>query len=237
MIGSHEILAFFVVTVIATKYVVQQLVRRAAPRLMHNTSIAVGAWLVVTALIAWKGWLQFGPMPPRILILVLFSSVFTVWVTGFTDFGRALATVPPLHWLIGMHAFRIAVEIFLHWGWREGFVPKQLTWESCNWDVLTGVTAIPMAWLASLGKVAKRGVLIWNCFGLALLVNVVTVAILSMPTPFRLFTNEPVNRFVTTAPYIWLPTFLVQAALFGHVLLFRRLLGKEPAPVSLNLSV
>ena len=62
------------------------------------------------------------------------------------------------------------------------------------------------------------GLIAWNLAGLALLVNIVSVAILSMPTPFRAFTNEPANTFVTQAPYVWLPVFLVQAAWLGHLL-------------------
>ncbi len=223
MLGSHEILGFFVVTVLTAKYLLQQIVRRAAPRMAQNASIAVGTLLVATALIAWSGWLKFGPMPPRLMILVFSVSAFTIWLSCFTQFGEALAKVPPLHWLIGMQVFRVPVEIFLHWGWREGFVPKQMTWESCNWDILTGVTAIPVAWLAVRGTFGRGGVLVWNALGLALLLNILTVAILSMPTPLRVFTNEPVNIFVTGPPYVWLPAFLVQFALLGHLLVFRRL--------------
>ncbi|HKQ78896.1 MAG TPA: hypothetical protein VJ810_34675 [Blastocatellia bacterium] len=59
--------------------------------------------------------------------------------------------------------------------------------------------------------------------GLALLINIVTIAILSAPTPLRKFFNEPANTFVTYFPFVWLPAFLVQAAWFGHLLVFRRL--------------
>ena len=57
--------------------------------------------------------------------------------------------------------------------------------------------------------------------GLALLINVVTVAALSMPTPFQRF--HPANVFVVEPPFVWLPLFLVQSALFGHVALLRRI--------------
>ena len=57
-----------------------------------------------------------------------------------------------------------------------------------------------------------------------LVVNIVTIAVLSMPTPLRMFMTEPANTIAPThAPYIWLPVFLVQAALFGHLLVFRKL--------------
>jgi hypothetical protein len=222
MRGSHEILAFFVVVVLVTRYAVLWVVRSATPRKLQTVSLATGAWLAVTALLAWRGMLAFGPMPPPVSLLLAVAVGLTCW-SAFSAFGGAVAHLAPLHWLVGFQAFRILVEVFLHWGYGEGLVPKQLTWESCNWDVITGLTAIPVAWLAARGTIGRRGVLVWNCLGLALLVNVVTVAILSMPTPLRLFTNGPANRFVTTVPYVWLPAFLVQVALWGHLLVFRRL--------------
>ena len=59
--------------------------------------------------------------------------------------------------------------------------------------------------------------------GLALLANIVIVSVLSAPVPFRVFMNEPASVFVTTVPYVWLPAILVQAAWFGHLLVFRNL--------------
>jgi hypothetical protein len=56
-----------------------------------------------------------------------------------------------------------------------------------------------------------------------LLANIVLVAILSTPNPFRVFTEGPPNLLPSTFPYVWLPSFLVQLALLGHLMLFRRL--------------
>ncbi len=61
--------------------------------------------------------------------------------------------------------------------------------------------------------------------GLALLVNIVAIADLATPVPFRVFTEGPPNLLPGTFPYVWLPTVLVQLALVGHLLLFRRLRG------------
>jgi hypothetical protein len=50
-----------------------------------------------------------------------------------------------------------------------------------------------------------------------------TVMILSTPTVFRLFPNEPSAAFIARFPAIWLPTVFFPAAWAGHLLLFRRL--------------
>jgi len=100
-------------------------------------------------------------------------------------------------------------------------VPVQMTFEGRNWDIVSGVSAAAVAWLAARRQAPRWLVLLWNCVGLALLLNIVVIAVLSMPTPLRRFHNEPVNSFIAYFPYIWLPTFLVQLALFGHLLVFR----------------
>ena len=79
------------------------------------------------------------------------------------------------------------------------------------------LAAVPVAWLAARGRLPRPALHVWNAVGFALLVNIMAVAILSFPTPFRQFWNEPANVFVTRLPYVWLPTFLVPVAWFGHV--------------------
>jgi hypothetical protein len=65
--------------------------------------------------------------------------------------------------------------------------------------------------------------LVWNLLALALLANIVVVAVLSTPVPFRSFPDGPANLLPSTFPFVWLPTCLVQAALVGHLLIMRAL--------------
>ena len=65
-------------------------------------------------------------------------------------------------------------------------------------------------------------VLAWNILGLLLVLNVVTVGILSTPR-FRLFGDDRLNVFVTYPPFVWLPAVMVLAALAGHLIVFRAL--------------
>jgi hypothetical protein len=77
-------------------------------------------------------------------------------------------------------------------------------------------------------------VVAWNVLGLALLANIVAIAVLATPTPFHHFVNEPPNLLPSTFPYVWLPTFLVPAALFGHLLVFRAIRGQRLAEAAGN---
>ena len=186
-----------------------------------NLAVGFGAWLTVTAYLAQTGALRFGPMPPPLMVCAFASMAVTV-ALALGPVGTALVRGAGVGFLVGYQVFRVAVEIFLWWGHREGLVPVQMTWEGRNWDVVTGAMAPVAAWTGS-----RRVILVWNVAGLALLGNVVTVAILSAPTPFRQFWNEPANVFVTQSPFMWLPLFLVPLALFGHVVVFRWLRQPE----------
>jgi len=178
-------------------------------------------WLAVTGISGYTAKLHdFSQRPPRIMALIVLSFV-GVYFGSYFPAARKLIESPGLAWLIRLQVFRVAVEIFLALGYRAGFVPVQMTLEGRNWDVLTGLTALPMAWLVAKQKAPRWLIYAWNTMGLALLLNVMVVAAFSMPTPLRHFQNEPANTFVTYFPYIWLPTYLVQVAWMSHLLIFR----------------
>jgi hypothetical protein len=70
--------------------------------------------------------------------------------------------------------------------------------------------------------IGRRVVLAWNVIGLALLLNVVIVAILGTPR-FRYFGDDALNVWITYPPFVWLPAVMVVAALAGHLIVFRAL--------------
>ena len=156
------------------------------------------------------------------LLLLLITNLGTL-ALAFSKFGTLLVKNIGFVGLVGFQAFRIPVEIWLHQLYKQGITPIQMTYQGLNWDILSGITALVLALTATKRTVPKGWYWAWNLAGLALLVNIVTIAILSMPVPFRVFLNEPANTFVTVFPQIWLPTVLVQAAFFGHLLVFRKL--------------
>jgi hypothetical protein len=183
--------------------------------------VGLAGWLAVTGIAGWFGLVRdFHRLPPPMFGLLLASVVLAV-VAAWSAIGTRLLAKAGIAWLIGMQAFRIPVEMFLDWGHRVDLVPIQMTFEGRNWDMVSGVSAAAVAWLASRKQAPRWLILVWNCVGAALLLNIVVIAILSMPTPLRRFHNEPANTFIAYFPYIWLPAFLVQLALFGHLLVFR----------------
>jgi hypothetical protein len=126
-----------------------------------------------------------------------------------------------------LHTVRIAVELVLFWLYINKTIPKLMTFEGRNFDIVSGLTA-PLIFY--FGFVKKRlnttTILIWNVICTGLLINIVLNAILSAPFPFQQFGFEQPNIAVLYFPFTWLPCCVVPLALFAHLATIRQLLRK-----------
>jgi hypothetical protein len=212
------VLGVLALSVLAVRVAVQR-AGQAADLWTMRAAIGAMLWLVATGLAALSGELQSFSLSLLTALMILTGGA------AFSRVGAALmAAVGPVG-LIGFQFFRVPVAMFLQGMYQAGQAPVQMTYEGLNLDIFTGLTAPAMAWLVWRGKVGSYAIWAWNAFGLVLLAEAVVVAALSMPTEFRVFTNEPASTFVTYAPYVWLPTVLAPAALLGHLLVLRWLLA------------
>jgi hypothetical protein len=114
---------------------------------------------------------------------------------------------------------------------ERGVMPVQMSYEGLNYDIVTGTTAIIVAILARAGWSGRTLVAAWNLLGLALLFDIVTVALVSTPR-FAYFGNDRLNEWVADPPYVWLPAVLVLAALAGHLVVFRALGVQRSQPAA-----
>ena len=189
------------------------------------TLAASAAWMTVTWAVAASGILtdwQRTPPPFAVLVLAIFALGFGL---AFSRLGARLATFLPLWLLVAVQGFRLPLELAMHAMYERGVMPVQMSYSGRNFDIVTGVTAIVVAWLVWSGRAGHRLVLAWNVVGSLLLFNVVTVAILGTPR-FQYFGPDQLNVWVMQPPFVWLPAVMVLAALSGHLIIFRAL-GKS----------
>ena len=214
---------FSVLVFVVAPIVLLALRRRGAMGLPGTLGIFL-AYLVIPGLLAWRGVIsRYDPLPAPALLLLLAVTLLTVAIL-LSPVGARLAAGLALGAVVAFQAFRIPVELLLHRMYTDGTVPVQMTYTGRNFDVVTGVSGLVLGlWLLS-GRSVPRGVIWgWNILGLALLANIVSIAVLSTPVPFRRFLESPPHTLPSTFPYIWLPSFLVQVALGSHLLVFRQL--------------
>jgi hypothetical protein len=179
-------------------------------------------WMALTLGAAATGLLAFGPLPPPVAILFTLIVVGAISL-GLSRVGEQLAIGLPLAALVGIQGFRFPLELAMHRAFTEGLMPEQMSYSGLNFDILTGISALVVAGLLLAGRMPLWGVRLWNWMGFLLLLNILTIAWLSAPTPLRVFWNEPANVWISQAPFVWLPSVLVFAALTGHIVIFRRL--------------
>ena len=247
--ASFSVSAFFVATTLAVAsalvvgayYAAKIGVREGEGQATRSAKIALltgvvlAVWLAISAVIASNGLLLYrGSGPPPLARMVLALSVVAA-ALAFSRIGAQLVATLPLAAIVGLQAFRIPVEITLATLHHEGLVPIQMTYEGMNYDILSGLSAIVVAVLAARGTLPRWGLVTWNVLAMGLLLTIVAIANLSTPGPFQILHDGPPSTVLVTAPFVWLPGFLVPAALFGHLLVFRLVLrGRGPSSASLS---
>ncbi len=196
--------------------------RKMARRSGLHVMVGVSLWMAITWFAAASGLLEFGPLPPPIMFVLLPMFVGAV-VLARSSIGRRVAAGVPLAALVGIQGFRLPLELIMHRAYSEGVMPGQMSYSGLNYDILTGISALVVTSLLLLGRMPTWGVKIWNWGGSILLLNIIVIAVLSTPTPLRVFRQEPANVWIVDTPFVWLPTLFVGYAILGHLLVFRRL--------------
>lgn len=195
----------------------------AARRAASFTVVAAAAWMAIAAAAAQSGVLRdWTANPPPFALLVAAILVIAAAI-ALGPVGSRLARYVPLWVLVAVQAFRLPLELAMHAIYERGIMPEQMSYSGRNFDIVTGIAALPVAALLAWGRGGRTLAAVWNVLGLSLLVNVVVIAILSTPR-FAYFGAERLNVWVTYPPFVWLPAVMVLAALAGHLVIFRALI-------------
>ncbi|WP_437681937.1 hypothetical protein [Sorangium sp. So ce131] len=198
----------------------------AAPSRRAAAAAAAGValWMGATWALAASGTLarfDLRPPPMALMFAVVMAGGLSL---GLSPLGRRFALGLPLAALVGAQAFRFPLELLMHRAAAEGVMPAEMSYSGLNLDILTGASALVLAPLIALRRVPLWVAAAWNALGIVLLSVIAAVAVLSSPM-VRAFGDDPghVNTWVCYPPFVWLPAVMVMAALFGHVVVARRL--------------
>lgn len=183
-------------------------------------------WIIFLAVWSGSGIMADFSRFPFNFLPVLAIPLITVIVLTFSGTFTEILQHIPVNRLIRLQSFRFFVELLLWALFAASILPVQMTFEGRNFDILAGITAPFVAWLATRGRLSKTVLVIWNVVCLGLLINIVTIAILSTPSPIRVFMNEPSNTIVTTFPISLLPGLLVPLAYTLHFFSLRQLFSQ-----------
>ena len=142
----------------------------------------------------------------------------------FTRKGRAFIDSLDIKTLTIFHTIRILVELVLFWLFVQKAIPRAMTFEGRNFDILSGLSASLVYYFGFVKqKLGISAMIIWNAACILLLLNVVFSAALSLPARFQHFGFEQPNIAVGYFPFLLLPAILVPLVLFANAAAIRQL--------------
>jgi hypothetical protein len=194
--------------------------------------LAIGllAWVGGTGALAATGALTHWEARPPAFVVLAVVSIAATFLLARSRVGARLAQLP-LWLLVAFEGFRVPLELVMHAASNEGTMPVQMTYTGWNFDILSGASALVLAFALRRGASEK---LAWafSVLGLGLLAAIVAIAVVSTPV-IAAFGPHRLNTWIAYFPFVWMITVNVPAALLGHLVVLRRLGSTRatPAPI------
>ena len=206
----------FITTVLAAFLLLRHATRGA---IAVNTLVL--AWIALQSAVSLSGVYRVtSTVPPRLFLGAILPRLLVLTLLCATPAGRSALRSMDLKWCVLIHTVRILVELTLFALFRAGEVPRLLTFEGGNLDILIGLSA-PVLWrLVSTGKIGRRGLLLWNTLALLSVFNAVARALLSAPFRFQRLAFDQPTTAILHFPFALLPAFVVPAVLICHAAIF-----------------
>ena len=222
MLDSIRIIALSISMAVLLVAITSSLALRRGQRLA--LAAIVGAWIGIAVSVSAAGTLGGARLGAPVL-LSLFATPLIVGalLAAFRPGFRAALLGLPMPLLVGLNVIRLlGVLMVLEAvaGQMAGPFPYSAGWG----DFITGLFALPVAWLASRTTTGDRWVGVWNAFGMLDLIVAVSLGVLSANgSPIQLIHAGVGSAAMTRLPWSLIPTVLVPYFLFSHVLVFAQL--------------
>jgi hypothetical protein len=193
----------------------------------NKITLGIVIWMIIQAILSYQNIYNtnLNAIPPKIFLLGVIPTLIIISAIFFSQKGKKFVDKLSLKSITYLNIVRFPVEIVLWWLFLNKAVPQLMTFEGYNFDILAGITAPFLAYFVFTKKLLSRKVLlIWNCLCLLLLLNIVTIAFLSAPSPLQKLAFKQPNIAILNYPFSLLATFIVPIILFGHLVSIRQLL-------------
>jgi hypothetical protein len=182
-----------------------------------------GLWIGITAAAGSTGMIAISKPFPVVGLFVAVPLVAAAIVAVWPRARTAMLSIPmPL--MIGLNAARIWAVLFLLLaveGRLAGPFPHFAGWG----DIITGVFALPVAWLAKdAGTRRLNAIAAWDLFGAANLILALTLGVTSVGgSPWQIFMAPPGSAAMLQLPWSFVPTVLVPFWLILHAIIWVQL--------------
>ena len=220
----------FVLTTVLTLLVFSWSIRNSTDKKIQKNSgkitLFILVWIILQGVLSWNNIYNenTSSIPPKIFLFGVLPTILVIIGVFFSKTGKEFIDSLPIEKLTYLNLVRIPVEIVLLWLFLNNLIPKIMTFEGWNFDIIMGLTAPIIIYYGFVKqRVSKRILLIWNVIGLILLLFIFVIALLSAPFPLQKLAFDQPNIGLLYFPFSWLPTFIVPIVIFGHLISIRKL--------------
>jgi hypothetical protein len=226
-----NIALFFGLTTLVTLILFLLIIRNSNSEIVQRNASRIGLglvfWLSFQGILTLKNIYNTDneATPPKIVLLGILPALILIMVLFISPAGKRFIDSLPLKLIILLNIVRIPVEVVLYFLFLNKAIPELMTFTGRNFDILAGITAPFLAYFGFRNqKINRNLLLVWNILCLLLLLNIVFLALFSAQTPFQKFAFDQPNIAIVNFPFSFLPTFIVPAVLFGHLVAIRQLI-------------
>ena len=196
-------------------------------------SVGAGLWTGLAAALAGADlFLGSKAVGPVLIGTVIASPLVAAAIAASLSASvRALLLEMSMPFLIGLNVWRIGGGFFLLLA-AEGRLAGPFPYSAGWGDIITGVLALPVAWLVLRGQ-GKALVWTWNAFGMLDLVAALAFGIISANgSPLQIIHAGEGSEAVQMLPWSLIPTVLVPMFLIVHAVVFAQLARAGEGEVS-----
>ncbi len=182
-----------------------------------SVAIPLVAWLSLIWIAAAAGRFEVGRARlPLVPLAVILPPVIALTLLTRSDRIATAIDAAPLGWLVGIQVYRVIGANFVAL-WAYGAIPGVFALPAGIGDFLVGLLALPAAFYLASGAAHGRTLAVaWNCFGIADLINAVTLGVLSTPGPLQHLALDHPNVLISSYPTVMIPAFAVPLSLILH---------------------
>ena len=157
------------------------------------------SWQLLIGVLAY---FQVLKATPNLFPLVILGSVFLM-VLGLKIIDAKKVNQ---NFLLAIHILRIPVELSLYQLFLQGKIPKLMTYEGWNFDILIGISAMVILIYQLLARRTMNSLLfsVWSMIGIIFLLFIVSLAVLSSPLKIQQFAFDQPNIAVLEFPGLYM---------------------------------
>ncbi len=185
--------------------------------LIFSGGIAI--WLIYIFILTQIGILKNLDFPPKFPLLIILPLLSFLIIFYSKNKDNKIIQSITLHQTVFFQSFRIIVEIIIAYTFYKNILPEHASYHGYNYDVLMGITAIPLGYFVYKNKHNLSILKIWNIVGIAMILFVAFIVASSYYFPIVWGENQPnISLAFLDFPYMLLPVFLAPMGIFMHII-------------------